>query len=129
MILLNFSHPLTDEQVAQVEALTGEAVDEVRGEMRQFKDGMPLVEQVQKLLDKVGLSAHEWQTAPILIRLPGHAPAAAVLIAEVHGRRGHFPSMLRLRPVEDRLLTRFEVVEVINLQAIRKSGRSKRMKE
>lgn len=126
MILLNFSHPLTEQNLARVEELAGQAVTDVRGEMPQFDHGMPFVQQVQAMLDRVGLSAHEWQATPMVVNPPGYAPAAAVLMAEIHGRRGHFPSLLRLRPVEDEAITRFEVAEVINLQAVRGSGRLKR---
>jgi hypothetical protein len=126
MILLNFSHPLTDEQLAQVEALTRQAVTEVRGEMPQFDHQSPFTEQVQALADRVGLSAEEWQTVPLLVNLPGYAPAATVLIAELHGRMGHVPAVLRLQPVEGSVPTRYQVAEVINLQTVRDAARTSR---
>lgn len=126
MILLNFHHPLTEEALAQVEALAGQPVVEVRGEMPQFKNEEPLVKQVRDLLDRAGLSAQEWQIASILVNPPGFAPAAAVLMAEIHGRKGHFPPMLRMRPVEDGVFTLYVVAEVINLQAVREGARLKR---
>jgi hypothetical protein len=126
MILLNFSHPLTDEQQAQVAALTGQAVTEVRGEMPQLDHGMPFEEQVRTLVDRLGLSAEEWQTTPILVNPPGYAPATAVLLAELHGRTGHFPAVLRLRPVEGSLPTRYVVAEAVNLQAVRDRAREER---
>lgn len=126
MILLNFSHPLTDEQLAQVEALTGQKVAEVRGEMPQFDHGAPFAEQVRALADRVGLSPEEWQTMPLLVNPPGYAPATAVLLAELHGRMGHFPAVLRLRPVEGSVPTRYEVAEVVNLQVVRDEARTRR---
>jgi len=126
MILLNFSHPLTGEQLAQVEALTGQAVTEVRGEMPQLDHQAPFVEQVRALADRVGLSAEEWQTMPLLVNPPGYAPAAAVLLAELHGRMGHFPATLHLRPVEGSVPTRYEVASVVNLQEVRDRAREKR---
>ena len=126
MILLNFSHPLTDDQLAQVEAVTGQKVAEVRGEMPQFDHQVPFMKQVRALADRVGLSPEEWQTTPLLINLPGYAPAAAALLAELHGRIGHFPALLRLSPVEEGVLTHYEVAEVINLQHIRDQARKER---
>jgi len=126
MILLNFTHPLTAEQLAQVAALTGQPVTEVRGEMPQFNHQEPFAEQVQALADRVGLSPKEWQTTPLLVNPPGYAPATAALLAEIHGRRGHFPALLRLRPVEGSTPTRYEVAEVLNLQHIRDDARLRR---
>ena len=129
MILLNFSHPLTDDQLAQVEALTGQKVTEVRGEMPQFDHQAPFVEQVRALADRVGLSPVEWQSTPLLINLPGYAPAAATLLTELHGRIGHFPALMRLSPVEGSVLTHYEVAEVINLQHLRDQTRKERRKD
>jgi hypothetical protein len=126
MILLNLSHPLTPDQLAQVEALTGQPVVEVRGEMPQFDHTLPIAEQVRALVDRLGLTPEEWQTTPLLINPPGYAPATAVLLSELHGRIGHFPAVLRLRPVEGSVPTRYEVAEVINLQQIRDDARRRR---
>jgi len=126
MILLNFTHPLTAEQLAQVAALIGQPVAEVRGEMPQFDHQLPFAEQVRALVDRVGLSPQEWQTMPLLVNPPGYASAAAALLAEIHGRCGHFPALLRLRPVEGSTPTRYEVAEVLNLQQIRDEARRRR---
>ncbi len=126
MILLNFSHPLTPEQLAQIEALTRQAVAETRGRLAQFDSAEPFSPQVRALLDEVGLSPEQWQTEPLLLNLPGFAAGAAMLLAEFHGRSGHFPAILRIRPVKDALLTRYEVAEIINLQALREDARTLR---
>jgi hypothetical protein len=126
MILLNFSHPLTEEQIKQIETITGQKVAEVRGEMAQFDHQAPFAEQVRTLADRVGLSPEEWQTTPLLVNPPGYAPATAALLAELHGRMGHFPAVLRLHPVEGSTPTRYEVSEVINLQQIREDARLRR---
>jgi hypothetical protein len=57
---------------------------------------------------------------------PGLAPATAALLAELHGRMGYFPSILRLRPVSGTTPTRYEVAEIINLQALRDAARLQR---
>lgn len=129
MILLNFAHPLTAEQLAQVAALTGQPVTEVRGEMPQLNHALPFAEQVRALVARVGLSPEEWQTTPLLVNPPGYAPAAAALLAELHGRCGHFPALLRLRPVEGSTPTRYEVAEVLNLQQVRDDARLRRQEQ
>ena len=126
MILLNFSHPLTDEHLAQIEALTGQKVAEVRGEMAQFDHWAPFAEQVRALADRVGLSSEEWQTTPLLVVSPSLNFIAVTLLAELHGRMGYFPPVVRLRPVEGSTPTRYEVAEVVNLQQVRDDARTRR---
>jgi hypothetical protein len=62
----------------------------------------------------------------VLINLPALNYSAALLLAELHGRMGYFPPCLRLRPVPEALPPRFEVAEVLHLQAAREAGRLKR---
>jgi hypothetical protein len=126
MIILNFSHPLTPTQLRQIEALTGEAVERVIDVPVHLDHAQPFEHQVRELLDGTGLSSQAWQEEGIVINPPGYAPATAVLLAELHGRMGHFPAMVRIRPVPDSNPPRYEVAEVINLQAVRNTARERR---
>ena len=126
MILLNYSHPLTPEQLARVEELTGQPVSEIRGEMPQFDHEAPFGRQVRAMVDRLDLSSERWQTQSLLVNPPGYAPGATTLLAEIHGRSGHFPALLRLRPVPDSLPTFYEVSEIVNLQQVRDRARGKR---
>lgn len=126
MLLLNFSHPLAPAQLEQLAALTGQPVDRTLGEMVQFDAQAPLHAQILAIVERLALDSTTWQTAPIVVNLPGHAVAAATLLAEVHGRMGHFPAILRMRPVADSAVTQYEVAEVLNLQAIRERARRTR---
>ncbi|HLF25542.1 MAG TPA: CRISPR-associated protein Csx15 [Anaerolineae bacterium] len=54
--------------------------------MTQFEHARPFAEQVQTLVDKLGLSPSEWRMMPILLNPPGYVPATATLLAELHGR-------------------------------------------
>ena len=47
-------------------------------------------------------------------------------LAELHGRMGYYPPVVRLRPVPDSLPPRYEVAEILNLQAVRDDARRKR---
>ncbi|MFL5657121.1 MAG: CRISPR-associated protein Csx15 [Ktedonobacteraceae bacterium] len=126
MLILNFTHPLTLEQRAQIEALAHTSIEEVRTIPVQIDQGEPLEPQITTIVDSVGLSSEEWQTRPFLVNPPGYAPAAFVLLAELHGRIGHFPSLIRLRPLPGSTPTIYEVAELINLQAIREEARRRR---
>ena len=125
MFLLNFSHPLTETQSTQIEALAGTSIKEIRTIPVQIRQEEALEPQIATIVDSVGFSSEEWQTRPLLINPPGYAPAAFVLLAELHGRIGHFPSLVRMRPKASALTT-YEVAELLNLQAVRDAARKRR---
>lgn len=123
MILLNFSHPLTPEQKTQVEALANQALEQVLDLPAQFDHEQPFQPQLQHMLASLAFTPEQWQTAPILVNLPSYNYITALLLAELHGRMGYFPPVLRLKPAEDSLPPRFDVAEVINLQSVRAAAR------
>ncbi len=125
MLLLNYAHPLTDEQRAQVAALAG-AAPEVRDILTQVDRARPLAQIAAALADAAGLSAEQWQTTPLLINPPALAPLALALIAELHGRCGYFVPALNIRPVVGALPPRYEVAEIVALQALRDAARERR---
>src|SRR6266516_6503027 len=125
MLILNFTYPLTDEQQAQIEAFANTSIQEVRTIHVQINQEESLEPQITTIVDATGLSSEEWQTFPLLINPPGYAPAAFVLLAELHGRIGHFPTLVRLCPHHGATTT-YEVVELLNLQSIRETAREYR---
>ncbi len=126
MLLLNFSHPITDGQRARIEALTGAAIERIIAVMPQFDDSQPLAEQVRDLVDGVGLTSQEWQSEALLINPPGLAPAALCVMAELHGRAGYFPATVRIRPIADSMPRQYEVAEILDMQTIRDNARQLR---
>jgi hypothetical protein len=126
VIILNFSHPLTSAQVAAIEQLTGQRIEQAVEVKTQFDSGQPFVEQMRALLDEVHLASEDWQTKPLLVNLPSLNVIAALLLAELHGRMGHFPAVLRLRPIAGTTPPQFEVAEILNLQTVREAARQKR---
>ena len=123
MILLNFSHPLTPEQVAQAERLANQPVTQTVELPVQFDNDLPFGPQLEALAARVPLSAQALQTEAVLVNPPALNFITAMLLAELHGRMGYFPPILRLRPIAGSLPPRYEVAEVINLQAIRDDAR------
>lgn len=126
MIFLNFAHPLTQEQMRQVEALTGRPLERVIELPAQVDPQQPLVPQVVALADAAGLSPAEWQTLPIVVNPPSLNFIAVVLLAELHGRCGYFPAHLRMRPKAGSIPPQYEVAEILDLQAVRDAARRRR---
>ena len=126
MVILNFSHPLTSHHLQQIEALTGEKIERVIELPSQIDPQAPLAPQVVAMADAAALTPVEWQELPLLVNFPALNYSAVALLAELHGRCGYFPAALRLRPVANALPPRFEVAEILNLQAIREQARQRR---
>jgi hypothetical protein len=126
MILLNFSHPLTPEQKAQIETLTGQPLEQIVTLPVQFENEQPFLAQLRALVAQIPLSAEVLQTAQILVNPPALNFITALVLAELHGRMGYFPPVLRLRPLPQSLPPRYEVAEILNLQAVRDDARRTR---
>lgn len=126
MILLNFAHPLNDDQLAQVEVLTGQTISRVVEIQSQIDAQQPLSPQIAKMVNAADLTPAQWQNEAILINPPALNFSAVLLIAECHGRMGYFPACLRLKPVPNSTPPRFEVAEILNLQTVRDISRQQR---
>ena len=126
MILLNFSHPLTPAQLEQVEDLTAQKIERVIALNVHFDSQQPFLPQLQELAGNIPLDAASLQSLPLLVNPPALNFITAMLLAELHGRMGYFPPILRLRPAEGSLPPRYEIAEILNLQAIRDAARLRR---
>ncbi len=124
--VVNFAHPLTEAQRMQIEVRAGQPVARVLDVPAHADVEKAIEPQVAALVDEVPLSAEEWQTLPLLVNPPGLAPLATVLLAELHGRMGYFPTLLRIRPAAEATPPRYEVAELLNLQAVRDRAREQR---
>lgn len=135
--VLNFSHPISDEQKVEVETLFGyedlggefgklDAVHFVEGLSRQYKyaTAEDLVAAVREQVDAVELSPYDWQLRKVVVNLPAHSGGAMIALAEMHGRMGYFPTVLRIERAEDG----FHFTEAIDLEKLRlralKSGQA-----
>jgi hypothetical protein len=126
MILLNFSHPITARQREQLHTMLGTSIDRTIDLPIQFDEQQPFGAQLEALLETVPLSADEWQSEPLIMALPSLNFIAALLLAELHGRMGYFPTVIRMRPVEGATPRRYEIAEILDLQATREAARKRR---
>ena len=117
--VVNFSHPLTGEQLAQVAALAGGSIGRVIDVPVQFDEATPFAEQAVELLAGIDLSPTAWQQLSILVNPPAFAPITALVLAGLHALMGHFPTVIRVMRVD----AVFEVAEILDLQQVRDTHR------
>ena len=122
ILVLNFTHPLTEQQQTQIEHLSGTSIENIITIPTLINEEEPLEPQITRLIDAIDQSINDWHTHHIIINPPGYAPAALFLLAELHGRIGHFPTLIRMRPQHGSVTT-YEVIELLNLQTIRDAAR------
>jgi hypothetical protein len=126
MHILNYAHPLTEDHLDPIEALTDQTITDVRNIRTQLDLDRSFTNQAVDLADAADLTSEQWQTQPILVMLPSLNYAAAALLAEMHGRMGYFPPIIRLQPVEGALPPRYELAEIVDLQTLRAEARKRR---
>jgi hypothetical protein len=126
MLLLNFSHPIPPDQLARIETLAGQSIAQVIPIAVQFNTAQPFLPQLQALVAQIPLTSDQFQTEQVLIVPPALNFIAALLLAELHGRMGYFPSVVRVSPVAGSTPPRYEVAEILNLQAVRDAARQTR---
>jgi len=126
MLLLNFAHPFTERQRAQLGALVGTPIENILDIQTQFDPNESFAAQAVALIDSVGMSREQWQHTPLIVNPPSLSAIACAVIAELHGRMGYFPTIVRLRPVPDAVVPSFEVAEVIALNPLREEARRRR---
>lgn len=124
VVVVNFAHPITAAQCEQVRSETGVYIADIIDAPAHFDDNQPFAPQVRYLLDSVGLTQEEWQTLPLVVNVAAYAPIATTLIAEIHGRAGYFPTILRLKRSAD--TGGFVFAELMKLQHVRDSARGLR---
>lgn len=128
MIILNFSHDIHPAEYPRIAAALGvqsEAL-EVRRVPTQLQEDQPFEDQVERLLAGLGWSPEQWETTAFAVALPGFSPITAVLLPMLHALSGHFPLILRFRQTGSSADRRFELAEVIDLQAVRNRARQRK---
>jgi hypothetical protein len=126
MIFINFGHPLRQEIINEIQEHSGKPIDSLLEITPQFDHEISFEDQLVDLIERTGLSSKDWQTNEILINPPTHPLIALGLVAELHGRMGYFPAVVRLKPREGATPTVFDLAEIINLQGLRENARKQR---
>ncbi|MCK6622765.1 MAG: hypothetical protein HUU32_16955 [Calditrichaceae bacterium] len=124
--ILNFSHPLEDQTLRQIEEEIKQPIGKIIEVNTHFDDNRSFKPPTKKLVEKIDFTPQEWQQGRFLVNLPGFAPIAAALLSELHGRMGHFPTILRLRTLKGSAAQTYELAEILNLQEIRDDARKTR---
>jgi len=126
LLVLNCSHPLDASQLEALSSIGGaESTEVLEPDLRQLDLLADLAPQVAEAMSTVPLTSREWETVPMVVVLPALSAAAAVVVAEVHGRSGHFPTVVQLIR-SDSPIPRYEVRALIGLQGIRDAARKHR---
>lgn len=124
--IVNFSHPLTEGQRAGIATSLEREIARIIDVPTHFDPEQPYAPQATGLIAASGLTAAEWQTVPLVVNLPSYAAIAALVLAQLHGLMGHFPAIVRLRPVAGAVPPAFEFAELVDLntQRIRAAQRT-----
>lgn len=128
MQIINFGHPLTAdvlEAIAESPHLD-QRVARVIDVKAQADNDSPFGPQAAALVDSLGWSGSQWQGNPFALVLPGLSALAITIVAEIHGRCGYFPAVIRLKPVAGTTPMRFAFAEFIPLARIREEARARR---
>lgn len=127
-LALNFSgHPVLPGQQKAIQKRMGwpniEIIDVPMGTVKEDEN---FLKTAIRKVDDIDLLPDEWQTFSLAVIPSGYSPLWSALLAEIHGRLGHFPDVVRLRPAPQGEKEKFEVSEILDLRDIRHQARAKR---
>ncbi len=122
--ILNMTHPLTRENLSQIATLLNKNEDQlsVLHRSSHFNYGDPFPPQAFNLVDSFGLTTEQWQKDQIVLIPPSFSPIVALVISILHGKMGHFPTILYAVPIGG-VTTSYHYVGLINLQDVRNKAR------
>jgi hypothetical protein len=119
MLLLNFSHPLSEVQLSAIEAMLSQKISQKIDCQVYFDNQHSFLQQVRDLFSSGALPVKAIETEPVLVNLPSHSFIAALILVELHGRIGHFPAIIRIGPAPERVPVIYQVSEIVDLQTLR----------
>ena len=67
IILLNFAHPLTAEDITAINNLAKQPILDIKNIDAQIDPQGNVTVQVEEILNRAGLSSEQWQQTPIII--------------------------------------------------------------
>jgi len=127
-LIINFSgHPVLPGQQQDIGQMmhwsSSEVINVSIGNVPEDHNFVPSIE---KSVEKIPLSPEEWQSIPVVVIPSGYSQIWSVVMAELHGRLGYFPDVVRLRFSSSISNEKFEVAEIMNLREVRHNSRDKR---
>lgn len=127
-LVLNFSgHPVLSKQQQDIRILMGwisvVVIDVTLGNVPEDNN---FIGSIVGAIDDICLSPDEWQSIPMVVIPSGYSPIWSIVLAELHGRLGYFPDVVRFRASIQPSSERFEVAEIMNLREVRHQSRRKR---
>lgn len=110
-VLVNFSHPITDDQKAAIQVAEG-PVHVVNVKTQADPNG-DFAAQAAQFVTDAGLASELWQQPNrILVNAPAMAPLAAAVYAELNARMGEFPRTIQLNSTPERTYVFGSIVDV-----------------
>lgn len=82
MILINFSHPITEAQHAQLSEMLAHPVSLTIDIRSQIDMAQPIAPQVRAMVDSAALTPERWQSEQIVVNLPALNHSAGLVVAE-----------------------------------------------
>ncbi len=127
-LALNFSgHPVLPGQQKAIQKQAGwPSIEVLDVPMGTVKEDENFLKTAIRKVDDIDLLPNEWQTFPLVAIPSGYSPLWSALLAEIHGRLGHFPDVVRIRPAPQGEKEKFEVAEILDLRDVRHQARTKR---
>jgi hypothetical protein len=127
-LIINFSgHPVLPGQQKDIgHMMHWPSPEVINVSLGNVAEDHNFVSTIEKAVEKVALSPEEWQSTPIVVIPAGYSALWSVVLAELHGRLGYFPDVVRLRPASTVSNEKYEVAEIMNLREVRHKSRDKR---
>jgi len=127
-LVLNFSgHPVLPCQKQEIDRhMHWTSSDVINVALGNVPEDQNFADFITKAVERAGLLPEEWQATPLVVIPAGYSPIWSVVLAELHGRLGYFPDVVRLRSASKPSAEQFEVAEIMNLREVRHQSRSKR---
>jgi len=124
-VVLNLGHPFSEGALADLREHLGCDEITILNLPSAYDLNAPFEQQVTDQLDAANLTSIDWQNLPLLLIPPSLAVASPVVLAQIHGRRGSFPGLVRQVRTAG-VLGAWRVAEVVDLEATRQAARERR---
>ncbi len=111
--IINFSHPLSNEQLEFIQHEIGK-VTYVIDVAVQLDFDKPFGPQMESIIDSLDFDRFQWSLEEWIVILPSLSIAAALCTALLYNRMQKFPMVMRLKPVNG-ITTTYEFAELIDL--------------